>query len=166
VEPGAPVGVTVTSRNPDFGPAAGRKLSAALVSEDGRQVAQGEAVAGADGTARIELVPPGPGAYKIVSRAEGAPDAATAAVAVRGAGPEDADAAPRPALLQAVAETTGGGFSTLPDGSLPRLALNDPEVVEIGRRREVPIWDRWWTLAGLAAVLAAEWVLRRRWGYW
>jgi len=166
VEPGAPVGVTVTSRNPDFGPAAGRKLSAALVSEDGRQVAQGVAVAGADGTARIELVPPGPGAYKIVSRAEGAPDAATAAVAVRGAGPEDADAAPRPALLQAVAETTGGGFSTLPDGSLPRLALNDPEVVEIGRRREVPIWDRWWTLAGLAAVLAAEWVLRRRWGYW
>jgi len=166
VEPGAPVGVTVTSRNPDFGPAAGRKLSAALVSEDGREVARGEGVAGADGTPRVELAPPGPGAYKIVSRAEGAPDAATAAVAVRGAGPEDADAAPRPSLLQAVAEATGGGFSALPDGGLPRLALNDPEVVEIGRRRDVPIWDRWWTLAALAGVLAAEWVLRRRWGYW
>jgi len=30
----------------------------------------------------------------------------------------------------------------------------------------VPIWDRWWTLALLAAALSAEWVLRRRWGYW
>jgi hypothetical protein len=93
-------------------------------------------------------------------------DPASAAVAVRGAGPEDADAAPRPELLQAVAEATGGAFSALPGGDLPDLALADPEVVEIGRRKAVPIWDRWWTLAGLAAVLTAEWVLRRRWGYW
>jgi hypothetical protein len=166
VEPGAPVGLTVTARGPDWGPAAGKKVSAELVSEDGRAVAHGEAVAGEDGTARIELVPPGPGAYRVVSRAEGVADPASAAVAVRGAGPEDADAAPRPELLQAVAEATGGAFSALPGGDLPDLALADPEVVEIGRRKAVPIWDRWWTLAGLAAVLTAEWVLRRRWGYW
>jgi hypothetical protein len=91
---------------------------------------------------------------------------ATAAVAVRGAGPEDADVAPRPELLRGVAEATGGAFSALPDGELPELALADPEVVEIGRRRAVPIWDRWWTLAALAVALSAEWVLRRRWGYW
>lgn len=166
VEPGAPVGLTVTARGPDWGPAAGKKVSADLVSEDGRTVAHGEAVAGEDGTARIELVPPGPGAYRVVSRAEGVADPASAAVAVRGAGPEDADAAPRPELLQAVAEATGGAYSALPGGDLPDLALADPEVVEIGRRKAVPIWDRWWTLAGLAAVLTAEWVLRRRWGYW
>ena len=87
-------------------------------------------------------------------------------MAVRGAGPEDADAAPRPSLLRSVAEATRGGFSTLPDGGMPRLALNDPEVVEVGRRKALPIWDRWWTIAGLASLLAAEWVLRRRWGYW
>jgi uncharacterized membrane protein len=166
VEPGAPVGLSVSSRGPDFGPAAGRKVSAELVADDGRRVARGEAVAGADGTARIELFPPAPGAYKIVAHAEGAPDEATAAVAVRGAGPEDADAAPRPALLNAVAEASGGASAALPGGGLPRLALTDPEVVEIGRRRSVPIWDRWWTLALLAAALSAEWVLRRRWGYW
>ncbi|MGC3997006.1 MAG: glutamine amidotransferase [Anaeromyxobacter sp.] len=166
VEPGAPVGVTVSSRGPDFGPAAGRKVSAALVDDDGRTVAKGEAVAGPDGSARIELTPPGPGAYKIVAAAEGATNQATAAVAVHGAGPEDADAAPRPQLLQAVAEATGGAFSALPGGDLPDLQLTDPEVVEIGRRKEVPIWDRWWALAALAAVLSAEWILRRRWGYW
>jgi uncharacterized membrane protein len=165
VEPGAAVGLTVTAHGPDFGPAAGAKVSADLVAEDGKRAAHGEAVVGQDGTARIELVPPGPGAYKIVSRAEGSGDQATAAVAVRGAGPEDADAAPRPSLLRAVADATGGGFSAARDG-MPRLAVNDPEVVEIGRRRTVPIWDRWWTIAALGAVLAAEWVLRRRWGYW
>jgi uncharacterized membrane protein len=165
VEPGAPVGVTVTAHGPDFGPAAGSKVSAELVAEDGRRVAHGEAVAGADGTARLELAPPGPGAYKIVSHAEASGDEATAAVAVRGAGPEDADAAPRPSLLQAIADATGGGYSAARDG-MPRLSVNDPEVVEIGRRRTVPIWDRWWTIAALGAVLAAEWALRRRWGYW
>ncbi len=77
-------------------------------------------------------------------------------MAVRGAGPEDADAAPRPSLLRAVAEATGGGFSALPGGGMPRLAVNDPEVVEVGRRRAVPIWDRWWTLAGLAGLLACR----------
>ncbi len=166
VEPGQPVGVAVSARGPDWGPAAGRRVSAELVAEDGRAVARGEAVADQDGMARLELVPPGPGAYKIVARGEGATATATGAVAVRGAGPEDADAAPRPDLLAAIAEATGGRSSALPGGDLPDLAMADPEVVEIGRRKSVPVWDRWWYLAALAATLAAEWTLRRRWGYW
>ncbi len=167
VEPGAAVGLTVSARTPDWGPAAGRRVSAELVSEDGRSVARAEAVAGSDGTARLELAPPGPGAYKVVARSEGdAATTATAAVAVRGAGPEDADAAPRPDLLSAIAEATGGGFSAIPGGGLPRLAAADPEVVEVGRRKAITIWDRAWYLGALALSLAAEWVLRRRWGHW
>jgi hypothetical protein len=166
VEPGAPVGLSVSVRRPDWGPAAGRRVSAELVDEDGKAVSRAEGAADEDGAVRLELVPPGPGAYKIVARGEGGPEAATAAVAVRGAGPEDADAAPRPELLAAVAEATGGRFSAVPGGGLPTLALADPEVVEIGRRKAVPIWDRWWYLGALAATLAAEWILRRRWGYW
>jgi uncharacterized membrane protein len=166
VEPGAPVGLSVSVRRPDWGPAAGRRVSAELVDEDGRAVSRAEGAADEDGAVRLELVPPGPGAYKIVARGEGGPEAATAAVAVRGAGPEDADAAPRPDLLAAVAEATGGRFSAVPGGGLPTLALADPEVVEIGRRKAVPLWDRWWYLGALAAALAAEWILRRRWGYW
>jgi uncharacterized membrane protein len=169
VEPGAPLGLTITARGPDWGPAAGKKVSASLVSEDGKVVARGDATVGADGTARLELTPPGPGAYKIAARGEGEAgpgDAATSAVAVRGAGPEDADAAPRPELLSALSEATGGAFAALPGGSLPDLKLADPEVVEIGRRKDVPIWDRWWYLACLAVTLSAEWILRRRWGYW
>lgn len=170
VEPGAPVGLSIRARGADYGPSPGRRVTAELVSEDGRAVARGEAITGDDGTARVELVPPGPGAFKVVARSEtaagGPADTATAAVAVRGAGPEDADAAPRPELLSALASTTGGGFTALPGGGMPDVRLADPEVVEIGRRRDVPIWDRGILLALLAATLSAEWMLRRRWGYW
>ena len=65
-----------------------------------------------------------------------------------------------------MADTTGGAFSALPGGDLPGLRLADPEVVEIGRRKAVPIWDRAWYLGALALALAGEWVLRRRFGYW
>jgi uncharacterized membrane protein len=169
VEPGQPVGLTISARGSDYGPGPGTKVGAQLVSEDGQVVARGEAVAGRDGTARIELSPPGPGAYKVVASADrpgGESEQAVGAVAVRSSGPEDADAAPRPELLRAVAETTGGSFAALPRRGLPEVRLTDPEVVEVGRRKDVPIWDRWWYLAGLGATLAAEWVLRRRWGYW
>jgi hypothetical protein len=86
-------------------------------------------------------------------------------VAVRASGPEDADAAPRPELLRAVAEATGGAFSTA-DRGLPPVHLAEAEVVEVGRRKDVPIWDRAWFLVALVVSLGAEWVLRRRWGYW
>lgn len=169
VEPGAPVGLSLAVRGADYAPAPGRPVAVELVAEDGRVVGRAGATSGADGAARVELVPPGPGAYKVVARSEGtagAAEVATTAVAVRGAGPEDADAVPRPDLLGALAEATGGAASVLPGGDLPALALTDPEVVEIGRRKDQPIWDRWWYLAALTVTLGAEWVLRRRWGYW
>jgi uncharacterized membrane protein len=174
VEPGEPIGLSISARAPDYGPAAGAPITAELVSEDGKVVARGEAVAGPDGVAHLELEPPAPGAYKVVATAKpvpgapgasGTPEVATGAVAVRSSGPEDSDAAPRPELLRAVAEATGGRFARA-DQALPQVNLTEPEVVEVGRRKDVPIWDRAGFLAALAATLAAEWVLRRRWGYW
>ncbi len=169
VEPGEPVGLSVAVRGPDYGPAPGARVSAELVSDEGKVVARAEGVAGADGQAHLELPSPPPGAYKIVAAAERAgapPERAAGAVSVRSSGAEDTDAAPRPELLRAIADATGGVFATLPRGGLPDLRLSDPEVVEVGRRKDVPIWDRWWYLALLSAALGAEWVLRRRWGHW
>jgi len=170
-EPGEPVGLSVQVRGPDWGPAPGAQVTAELIGEDGRVAARGQAGAGPDGVARLELTPPGPGAYRIVATgppaAPGAPpERATSAVAVRASGPEDADAAPRPELLRAVAEATGGAFVALPTRSLPEIPLAEPDVVEVGRRKDVPIWDRVPYLLLLAAALAGEWILRRRWGYW
>jgi uncharacterized membrane protein len=170
LDPGAPIGLAVSLRGADYGPAPGRKVAVELVSEDGRAVSRAEAVTSADGTVRVELPAAPPGAYKLVARAEpvpgGAPETATTALTVRGAGPEDADATPRPELLAALSELTGGDATTLPNGGLPRLRQLEPEVVEIGQRKELPIWNRWWFLAALATTLGAEWILRRRWGSW
>jgi hypothetical protein len=119
--------------------------------------------------AQLELTPPGPGAYKVAATAERGGqrlETASGAVAVRSSGSEDADAAPRPELLRAVAEATAGGFAALPGRAMPEVALSEPEVVEVGRRRDVPLWDRAWSLLGLCLSLGAEWVLRRRWGWW
>jgi uncharacterized membrane protein len=173
VEPGENVGATVTVRAPDWGPAAGAPVTVELVAEDGRPAGRASGTAGPDGIAHLALPPPPPGAYRIAAsawnRCPGAgcppaasPERATAAVAVR-AGPEDADAAPRPELLRAIADATGGKFAA---NGVPELPFAEPEAVEIGRRKDVPLWDRAGLLALLAGVLAGEWALRRRWGRW
>jgi uncharacterized membrane protein len=169
VEPGEAIALSLSARSADYGPGSGSRLTAELVAEDGRPVARGSAVAGADGTARIELPSPAPGAYKVVASAErpgGPPEQATSALAVRASGPEDADVAPRPELLRSLAEATGGSFAALPRAGMPEVRLTEPEQVEVGRRRDVPIWDRAWTLLALCLTLGGEWLLRRRWGYW
>ncbi len=168
IEPGEPVVAVVAARQPDYGPAAGAEIELDLVQADqNRVVAQAKAVAGSDGTARLEITPPQPGPYKLVARASrnGVPlGQGEDAVAVRAAGPELSDAAPRPELLRAIAEASGGAYVEAPR-SFPEVPLVDPETVEVGRRKDLPIWDRWYFLAALAAALASEWMLRRRWGY-
>ena len=169
VEPGEPVGFSVAVRGPDYGPAGGASVEGALVAEDGRVIGRAGARAGNDGQARLEFPPPPPGAYRLQASAEvpGAPaERGAAAVAVRASGAEDSDAAPRPELLRQVAEATGGTFTRLPKAGLPELRLREPEVVEVGRKKDEPLWDRWWYLAILAGALSGEWVLRRRLGHW
>jgi hypothetical protein len=41
----------------------------------------------------------------------------------------------------------------------------DPPVVEVGRAKDKPLWDRWYYLTALVGLLGAEWFLRRRFGY-
>jgi uncharacterized membrane protein len=168
VEPGEPVVVVVSARRPDFGPATGAAISLEVVSaSENRAVARQEATAGSDGESRVELGVLPPGAYKLVARValDGlALGEAYDAVAVRSAGPELADAAPRRSLLEEIASLTGG---TLQESvaRLPRIPLVDPETVEVGRRKDLPLWDHWAALTLLVFGVGGEWLMRRRWGY-
>lgn len=169
LEPGEPVAAVITARRPDYGPADAAGIEVQLVdAESGMTLATEHVVAGPDGSARVELQAPGPGAYKILAEAnwEGkALGKGEDAVAIRAASAERADAGPRPDLLRAIADVTGGGYTEASAERLPSLGLADPEVVEVGRAKDRPIWDRFWALAALATCLSGEWILRRRWGY-
>ena len=48
---------------------------------------------------------------------------------------------------------------------LSDLPFEDPKLVEIGQRRSEPLWDNAWVLVALCLLLGAEWLLRRRWGF-
>lgn len=168
VEPGEEVQASVTVRKPDYSPAPGTKVYAAAIQVDeGKVAAEKQLVAGPDGTLHVDFgaLPAGP--YKLVARAQlgqGPQSEASDAVAVRAAGPELGDAAPRPKLLQEIAELTGGKSMALPE-RMPDLPFVEPEVVEVGARKDVPVWDQPWALIVLVLALGAEWALRRRWGF-
>ena len=171
VEPGRPVGVVVVARLPDYQPAAGASVTVDLFSvKDKKVIATQTGTTAPDGSVRLEFPPPPPGPYKLLARAKASDGQKPLgegedSVAVRAVGTELSDAAVRPALLEEIAEITGGKFYRLPRDSFPDVPLLDPPVVEVGRSKDQPLWDRWYYLAALVALLGTEWFLRRRFGY-
>ncbi|MBS2021956.1 MAG: hypothetical protein JST92_06065 [Deltaproteobacteria bacterium] len=169
-EPGENPVLEAQVRGNDYTPAAGAQLVVQLIpSEPGaqRQVMQGPTT-GQDGSARIQLPPLAPGAYKVTATARKA-DGSTIAEAeeafvVAPSSLELSDAAPRPDLLKQVAKATGGRVVSASD-SIANLPWRDPERVEVGQRTTKPLWDTMSVLAVLCILVAIEWSLRRRWGY-
>ena len=169
VEPGHPVGAVVTARQPDYQPAASAEVRVDLFSLAERKVLQSRAAsAGPDGVARVSFEPVPAGAYKLRATAKlngKELGEAEDAVAVRSVGPEMADASVRTELLADIARATGGRAYDLPMGGFPDAPLLDPPLIEVGRSKDAPLWDRWGWLVALAVLLGAEWFLRRRFGY-
>ncbi|MGO8970238.1 MAG: glutamine amidotransferase [Myxococcaceae bacterium] len=169
VEPGTPVGAVVTAREADYQPAVGAEVTVELSSvRDRRVVGNLRATTGADGTARVSFPPQPVGAYRLHAQAmsgERLLGEGQDAVAVRTLGLELTDATVRADLLAGLARDTGGRVYRLPLQALPDFPLLDPPVVEVGRSRDRPVWDRWEWLLLLATALGLEWVLRRRFGY-
>lgn len=170
VEPGRPVGVVVASRTSDYQPAQDAQVRVELVSVDTQKpVAVQTGQTGPDGVVRLEFPPPAPGPYKLVATAKkGETDLGRGedAVAVRAVGPELSDASVRPELMEQIAKYTGGKAYRLPMSGLPDdVPLLDPPVVEVGRAKDKPLWDRWYYLVALVGLMGAEWFLRRRFGY-
>jgi len=169
VEPGKPIGVVVAARTPDYQPAAEAEVRVELFSVKAqRSVATQRSTTGPDGMSRLEFPPPEPGAYKILAwanKGEKSLGEGEDAVAVRAVGPELSDASVRADILEQIARATGGKAYALAQGSLPEIPLLDPPVVEVGRSKDEPIWDRWYYLITLVALLGTEWLLRRRFGY-
>jgi uncharacterized membrane protein len=169
VEPGIPVGAVVTVREADYQPAVGAEVTVELSSvRDRKVVATGRATTGPDGLARLSFPAQPAGAYRLHAAARSGDRVlgeGDDALAVRTVGPELTDASVRSDILADLARDTGGKAYRLPLERLPDLPLLDPPVVEVGRSRDRPLWDRWEWLLLVATLLGLEWVLRRRFGY-
>ena len=63
--------------------------------------------------------------------------------------------APRPELLEAIANHTDGRHLYAQQSSLLDLRLKDPKVIEVDRRRNIDIWDNAWALAAGVVVVPA-----------
>ncbi len=169
VEPGKPVGVVVAARLPDYQPAAEAEVKVDLFSvAEQKIIGTLRGTTGPDGVARLEFPPPAPGPYKLMGSARKGDKAlgeGVDAVAVRAVGPELSDSSVRVDLLKNIADLTGGQSFRLPRSGFPDLPLLEPPVVEVGRSKDQPLWDRWYYLVALVALLGTEWFLRRRFGY-
>jgi hypothetical protein len=66
-------------------------------------------------------------------------------------------------LLKKMAAATGGQHFRLGDAAkLPSAVGTIREVTEV-RVSERDLWDRWWVVCALVALLTLEWLLRKRW---
>lgn len=91
---------------------------------------------------------------------------ATTRFLVNSRDPELDDPAADPALMREIAHVSGGDFLT-PESFLERLRLwNDeglPGLV-LTRTQRITLWDNWFALLLLVALLTTEWVLRKKRG--
>lgn len=168
LRPGEHLALQVEVRRSDYTPASGAQIEIEISdARDGAVVQTSRATAGPEGILRREIAIDRPGPYKI--RARGFEDGAPlgedqGALAVHATGPEQVATEVRPELLREIAAATRGHFADNPS-RLADVPLTDPEVVEVGHRRDEPLAHQALLLAILAALCATEWVLRRRWGY-
>jgi hypothetical protein len=107
-----------------------------------------------------------PGVYRInaiAQRGEAQIVAANRWILIGGADLEMADPRLNDEVLRRIATASGGTYLAADDvgdlSSLIATAAAEPE----GPRLE-ELWHNSWIFVGLMLLLAAEWVLRRRWG--
>jgi len=106
-----------------------------------------------------------PGTYRVtLTNNIGKPAQLSQSVEVLSASVEKRDLSADPETMRQLAKISGG--QTLTAGDLGRM----PEIVqrwEAARQlahRQRPVWDRWWVMGAMMALLGAEWWLRRREG--
>ncbi|MCC7381034.1 MAG: hypothetical protein IT384_04350 [Deltaproteobacteria bacterium] len=120
----------------------------------------------ADGNATIDLGALQPGTYLLRAAARSGDERVGAAeepLIVEAADVELQAPFPRPEILSALAESSGGRFVDVSE-SLGRVRIKDSRRVEVDRSRVIPIWDTLPAFLLLLAVLSAEWWIRRRSG--
>ncbi len=165
VQQGDPVDVEVSVFNTSYKPEIDAPVTMRLETAEGEQIQEHSQRTGKDGILRMPFNGVPAGVYVIKASRQGSTDVAEAAVIITNTNREHQAAAPRPDILKAIAEATGGAILTISDAQLSSLKLRDPKLVDVEKEKMISLWDTWPVLVLFFAALVAEWLMRRRLGY-
>ncbi len=174
--PGEEVAAVVRVYNPDYSPADAvsgvarvwrRDLETLVPGQRGDLVSEHPFTTDARGRFDLRFDLADTGAYAVEAVAEveaGVPlsDEEIFLGVVRGG--EFRDIEPRPELLQALSEASGGRARIAPARGGGRLDFAPARVEQVDRRKVIDIWSAPWLLLAFVVILGLEWGLRRRWG--
>jgi uncharacterized membrane protein len=167
--PGDALALRVAVRDPAFQPLRDAEVSLRIVRPDGRLEDVGAALDDGESASALfgaTFTPSQPGVHKVTARARrGGADAgsASASFLVGGADLEMSD--PRlnlPVLARLAASSGGRVLEASQAGELLDLLRANAPAAALAARRD--LWHNGWSLGMIIALLAAEWLLRRRWG--
>jgi hypothetical protein len=160
--------VRVRAMHPDYTAAPGVKIEATVTAAEADAAAaplrRFEVTTDGEGDGHVDVGPLGPGAYRLDARAtlEGRPVTESKTFVVRAEGKELEDVIFRDDVLKEIADSGGGSYRF---ASLDGVNIRDPQEVRVGARREIAVWSNPVLLLLAVALLAIEWVVRRRAGY-
>ncbi len=163
------IGAEAQVLGPDYRGLEGATVEAQLVPVGPARGIKGQALevtTGPEGKAVLLFENVEPGAYRIQVRARKDSErigTAREPVIVEASDIELAAPFPRPEVLRALAESSGGAFVDVSE-SLPDIKIKDARRVEVDRTRRIPVWDSGLAFMILLLLAGAEWWLRRRAG--
>jgi hypothetical protein len=168
--PGDEFTVRAVVRDSGFAPLRNADVDIRVSGPDGRMETLGAALEEEEDEGAslfaAKFTPGQPGLYRLsisARRGENEIGSATSAVLVGSADLEMTDPRANRALLERLASHTGGAivFPGRSSDLVSRLRAAAPAAALSVR---TDLWHNAWSLAALLGLLAAEWVLRRRWG--
>lgn len=65
-------------------------------------------------------------------------------------------------ILKKLSGITGGEFFELPKNLGDRKLFEKEQNERVGKKHDIPIWDKWWVFAFLAFLIVSEWWIRKR----
>jgi hypothetical protein len=165
--PGDGIPLAIAARDKGYAPRADAIVDVRVTSPSGRvESMHADPIAARAGQFRAALRAPEPGIYRVaVDARQGQSPLGSAAgtLLVGGVDPEMTDPRLNEDTLTRVARASGGAVIAAGDTAALIARLNGAAPAAMLALRK-DLWHTGWSFGILAALLAGEWLLRRRWG--
>ncbi|MDP7038124.1 MAG: hypothetical protein QGI45_03125 [Myxococcota bacterium] len=151
-----------------YEPIAFAEVDIQILAPDQSMVAHESVSTGEQGHTKVVFESLPEGQYSVIARAQNVfaeIGKGSTVFVVENLGIELNDIKPRPDILRALSQASGGRAFQLGDAIWDDLAFTAPKVEEIDRRQNIELWDNFYALIAAIGLLAADWFVRRRSGF-